>query len=248
MAVVRICKICNKTFKVPPVRLKTSSCCFCSNTCSALGRTGANNPNWKGGLLSKNCKECGVPFKIKAKEVKKGSGQYCSKKCSAKGVGRINKQRARQKRLSKNCRVCSKKIYVKTSHKDIEGSYCSRVCMAIDYKDRLKKDKNPNYSHGQSGTNNYFLHYNRIYRARKRNAKGEHTLSRINDLHREQKGKCVYCNIDLQQSGYHVDHIIPLARGGSNWASNIQLLCPNCNIKKGAKDPYLWAVAHWRLI
>lgn len=51
----------------------------------------------------------------------------------------------------------------------------------------------------------------------------------------DQKGKCVYCGIDLFISKYHIDHIYPLARGGTNGPENIQLLCPTCNVSKGTK-------------
>jgi 5-methylcytosine-specific restriction endonuclease McrA len=35
----------------------------------------------------------------------------------------------------------------------------------------------------------------------------------------------------------HVDHILPLALGGDNRRKNIQLLCPTCNLSKGAHHP-----------
>ena len=46
----------------------------------------------------------------------------------------------------------------------------------------------------------------------------------------------MYCPSDLGL-GYHVDHITSLARGGENKDENIQLLCPKCNLSKGAKGP-----------
>src|SRR5438093_693993 len=44
-------------------------------------------------------------------------------------------------------------------------------------------------------------------------------------------GKCVKCG---SQEKLEFDHIIPVARGGSNTARNIQLLCEACNRSKGA--------------
>jgi len=34
-----------------------------------------------------------------------------------------------------------------------------------------------------------------------------------------------------------MDHIVPLAKGGKNIDSNIQLTCPKCNLEKNSKDP-----------
>lgn len=50
-----------------------------------------------------------------------------------------------------------------------------------------------------------------------------------------QKGKCAYCATVLHK--HHLDHIIPLALGGKNTDDNVQLLCPPCNMSKGAKHP-----------
>lgn len=58
-----------------------------------------------------------------------------------------------------------------------------------------------------------------------------------------QEGKCKSCFSLLVIEGrnnYHVDHIMPLILGGSNWPKNLQLLCPRCNIKKGSKHPDEW--------
>ena len=45
--------------------------------------------------------------------------------------------------MEKYCKTCGKKYYVKP--KDFEhSSYCSRKCMADDYKKILIGDKNPN--------------------------------------------------------------------------------------------------------
>jgi len=76
----------------------------------------------------------------------------------------------------------------------------------------------------------------RNYRARLNAAEGSHTAEDVKRLHAEQGGQCVYCPKELGDS-YHVDHIKPLSRGGSNWPSNLQLLCARCNNNKRATDP-----------
>lgn len=52
-----------------------------------------------------------------------------------------------------------------------------------------------------------------------------------------QKWKCAVCRMGLKKAGYHKDHIVPLAAGGAHEPMNIQLLCPRCNLQKGAKHP-----------
>ena len=51
-----------------------------------------------------------------------------------------------------------------------------------------------------------------------------------------QRGKCACCGLPLGDK-YHLDHIMPLALGGSNTDDNIQLLRSCCNSQKHAKHP-----------
>jgi 5-methylcytosine-specific restriction endonuclease McrA len=81
---------------------------------------------------------------------------------------------------------------------------------------------------------------NRNRAAMRRNAGGIHTEADIRRMWGEQRGKCKACGARLDVVGVHVDHITPLARGGHNGADNLQLLCPPCNLSKGAKDPSEW--------
>lgn len=46
---------------------------------------------------------------------------------------------------------------------------------------------------------------------------------------RRDEGKCLQCG---SQEKLEFDHIIPVAKGGSSTARNIQLLCETCNRKK----------------
>ena len=85
-------------------------------------------------------------------------------------------------------------------------------------------------------------------RARMANSEGRHSaddVRRIGDL---QKWMCASCRKDLLKSGHHVDHIVAIINGGTNWPENIQLLCPTCNLSKNRKDPYEWAQENGRLL
>lgn len=84
-------------------------------------------------------------------------------------------------------------------------------------------------------------------RARKISAGGELSKGLAERLYFLQKGKCACCGKRLGDK-YELDHIIPLARGGSNTDDNIQLLTPKCNRQKGAKDPVQFMQARGKLI
>lgn len=55
-------------------------------------------------------------------------------------------------------------------------------------------------------------------------------------LYELQRGKCACCGQPLG-SDYHLDHIMPLALGGTNTDDNVQLLRQRCNNQKHAKHP-----------
>ena len=44
------------------------------------------------------------------------------------------------------------------------------------------------------------------------------------------KGRCVKCG---SRENLEIDHVVPLARGGSSRLENLQLLCQRCNRMKG---------------
>lgn len=73
-------------------------------------------------------------------------------------------------------------------------------------------------------------------RARILNAGGIHTAEDICAILSYQNNQCACCAINIED-GYHVDHIEPLSKGGSNDRRNLQLLCEKCNTRKNAKHP-----------
>lgn len=66
---------------------------------------------------------------------------------------------------------------------------------------------------------------------------GSITAEAIEVMFLYQNGCCVFCHEEFHhgQKGFHIDHIVPLSMGGKHILKNIQLLCPKCNLQKGAK-------------
>lgn len=73
-------------------------------------------------------------------------------------------------------------------------------------------------------------------RRRTRSSGDHYTTADVVSIMAKQRGKCAYCKCHIRLS-YHIDHIIPLSKGGSNWPANIQLTCPQCNLRKHDHDP-----------
>lgn len=74
----------------------------------------------------------------------------------------------------------------------------------------------------------------------KRTAEGFHTQDDVSRILKMQNGRCAYCSAVVWH-GYHVDHITPLARGGTQWPRNLQITCAFCNLSKNARDPLEFA-------
>jgi len=78
-------------------------------------------------------------------------------------------------------------------------------------------------------------------RAQRRKAIGSHTSDDIKQLFQRQNGICAACSVSIAD-GCHLDHIVPLKRGGTNNPDNLQLLCQPCNLSKGSKTMSEWTI------
>ena len=79
-----------------------------------------------------------------------------------------------------------------------------------------------------------YREYNRNRKARLKDAEGTHTRDEVLCMLVDQDGKCAYCEKPLGDD-YHVDHMVPLSRGGRNDWENLAVTCPTCNLEKGPK-------------
>lgn len=88
---------------------------------------------------------------------------------------------------------------------------------------------------------------NRNIKAKRKGAIGKFSHEDVSALLYKQKYKCGFCFINISKK-FHVDHILPIKLGGSNWPENLQILCPSCNLRKNAKHPIDWAQENGRLL
>jgi 5-methylcytosine-specific restriction endonuclease McrA len=77
---------------------------------------------------------------------------------------------------------------------------------------------------------------------RERGATGTFTAADIEAIGKAQRWRCASpaCRRSIRK-GYHVDHVMPLALGGSNQPRNLALMCAPCNQAKHAHHPIEWA-------
>lgn len=80
-------------------------------------------------------------------------------------------------------------------------------------------------------------HHQRLRYARKKGAGGNYTLDDIRRKYEEQGGCCYWCRGPLNGT-FEIDHIVPIARGGSSNSGNICCSCKPCNRRKHAKMPW----------
>lgn len=64
------------------------------------------------------------------------------------------------------------------------------------------------------------------------------TTKELNELIKNSENICFWC--DSHTDLIHIDHIYPLAKGGEHTINNLCVSCPDCNMRKGAKDPEIW--------
>lgn len=199
-------------------------------------------------IVEKQCLVCNCNFTIKRKEIWRGSGKYCSNKCRTIGTGIIQSLNSQKKRAEKQCKVCNSFIYIKQSHKDIEGTYCSKECMSKDYKIIRQGKNNNNYSHGLSSSKEYIFAHATKRRKIRREIKNIIDFTELSSS-LKNTNKCYWCSkIITKKNDKCYDHYYPLSRGGDNLIENIVISCRKCNAKKHAKDPIKFANEMGRLL
>ena len=182
----------------------------------------------------RSCIHCALSFIPRTTQVNLNQGNYCSLSCSTQGSRKLWTTDARIKAASAIEKSIEDGLFTPKKgplHRQWTGGYeAARERARLSGKDaertKAYRKNNPEkireFSSKRKG-----LKTGKLPRG---------TVLRIGEL---QRWMCPICT-DGIKSKFHMDHIIPLARGGKHEPLNIQLLCPTCNVSKSAKDPVLY--------
>lgn len=250
------CLTCNKEFYV--IKSQSESRKYCNHKCSV--KTGKYHPRFNGGLHDIACLNCKEIFQVKKNRINNGA-KFCSFYCK-NTFKLLNPNLYKKTKNNCTCKNCGKEFHLKP-YAIINGGgvYCSRSCKHDHMSVTMTGINNPNYKHGKAYERNFYketsqrwINNNRdkisLYRSKQRHARrsaeGKFSIKDIRDMIIKQKHKCAFCFKSIKKK-YHIDHIMPIKLGGNNYIDNIQLLCPTCNMRKGAKHPLDWAAENGRL-
>lgn len=115
--------------------------------------------------------------------------------------------------------------------------------------ERAKDRANQNYRRMKARHPGYIRQTNESRLYRMINAGGPIDKELALELYNEQEGRCAYCGISVYHSidrDVHVEHILPISRGGTNDRDNLVITCGHCNWSKGNKTLAEWqAVRGW---
>lgn len=201
--------------------------------------------------MSYRCKDCDRAYTVanREKNLERSRLWYAANKDHRLAVARVWIENNRESHLARQ------KEYRKQNKDAVTAGIKKWVSQNLDrYRARIAKwaannpervrEKSKRYrdTHPEAVTAD-----RQMRRARLLQAEGVHTAKDIQILLSLQKYKCVYCSASIKDN-YHIDHIEPLSKGGSNWPHNLQATCPKCNLNKHAKDPIKYAQQIGRLL
>lgn len=158
------------------------------------------------------CEYCGCEF-----ATNKSRRRFCSRRCK-----RRNYFARPDKKATKRLRAAERRLADPETRRAIKREQYQRNPTADRERQKRHRQEKPEWWNAARARR----------RARKIGAAGSHTVAEWEAIKKRQNGCCAICGA---RSRLTRDHIIPLSRGGSDFAYNIQGLCKSCNSSKGAK-------------
>ena len=230
MTVEFVCQGCGKHMQVYPSQAKRSK--YCSRSCAAASRTLLSNGY-------RTCTKCGESLPATTEHfreiaTKVGLSSVC-RTCLSERQKEYNERRYERMReynseYRKSHPEWTRKVKHESYMRNRESAIAKSKAWRLANPDKTKLT--PERSKIKDERK----------RLRKQGMIGSHTKQDLAIIFDKQEGKCFYCACEL--TDWHVDHYIPVSRGGTNWPDNIVLACPQCNLAKGNMMPDVFVQEH----
>lgn len=178
--------------------------------------------------LSSQCKECKAPAAAKWALINPEKKKDAQRKWVAKNKDRVTGYKRSYEVRNKDEQRERRKRWAKNNPDKVSAKNRKRKAYLAEWMRKWRKD-NPDKSRAVKARR----------RARENASPTHYTAADVKRQYNAQKGRCYYCGCSVK-SNFHVDHVIPLSRGGSNGPENIVIACQPCNKSKGAKLPHEW--------
>lgn len=173
--------------------------------------------------------------------------KHCPKCDQSKPVSAFNKNPSTKDGLQRYCAECYKQVkreyYARHKDRLLQG-FAEKykedpqrfLARTSDYYNRNRERIAIRTAHWRAENKDVQAAQKSRRRAREAGASGEHTAKDVKEILQLQKYRCACCGCSVRK-GFHLDHIVPLSKGGDNGRTNLQILCKSCNLSKHAKDP-----------
>lgn len=193
---------------------------------------------------TKICSKCKVEktFDMFSKRTTSKDGYRSQCKQCEKEYQQINKNKIKE--YQKLYRQDNSEIIKEKSKIYFKKRYAKDKMNMIEYSKKYyneNKDKKAEYykkyirtMNGKSSKKNSFHKRRTILK------KGDVSNSELLKLEINAK-VCYWCGISFRNTKVHIDHYIPLSKGGEHTISNLVVSCQKCNCSKQAKDPVKFA-------
>ena len=128
---------------------------------------------------------------------------------------------------------CSKTFEPRGVGTSREKKYCSRKCLE---RTRAQTPQRRERQRARYQTPEYRA-YNREYK--RNNPRAQKLRKHAPFLAQRDGFQCMLCRrpLDYRVDEFHVDHIVPRSKDGSDDRANLQLACPACNQRKHNRMP-----------
>lgn len=191
-----------------------------------------NKNKAKPGGLSAECRECCVTYRKEYRAANKDKLKASDAIHYAKNKQHVTATVAVYRKANAERLSASVAVYYE-AHKSEIAKY------QASYRVAYKEENPEKYAASKAAwtkANPEAVRLKAYTRRVRKSSGGSLSKGLITKLHKLQRGLCPCCTLPLGDK-YHLDHMMPLALGGSNTDENMQLLRATCNMQKGSKNP-----------